>query len=89
MGASALPSLSVTHTNCTDYILSAVSHRFIAQIQHLAELHLQDPVLDLAERQHSSISILDLDLDTIAAAIGFTKQTLVTVAQASDGKRLS
>lgn len=61
-----------------------ISHSFIAQAEHLVELHLQDPILDLGERQYSSIAILDLDLDTIAAAIGFSKQALVTVVQDSE-----
>lgn len=52
---------------------------FIAQAEHLAEVHLRGSVLDLAEREQGYIATLDLDLDTIAAAIGFTKQTLATI----------
>jgi len=53
----------------------------IAQGEHLVELHLQDATLDLAEREQSFIAALDLDFDTIAAAAGFTKQALATVAK--------
>lgn len=59
-------------------------YRFIAQAEHLVELHLVDPILDLAERQSAFVSILDRDLDTIAASIGFTKQTLASVLQDTD-----
>ncbi|KAI5478786.1 dynactin [Pseudohyphozyma bogoriensis] len=54
----------------------------IAQAEHLADLHLQEqPLLDLAEREHSYIGALDLDFDTIAAAAGFTKQALATISR--------
>ncbi|GAA5900012.1 uncharacterized protein JCM6883_006062 [Sporobolomyces salmoneus] len=58
----------------------------IAQSEHLAETHLSglDPTLDLAEREVSCISILDLDYDIIAAAAGFTKQTIATLARDPD-----
>lgn len=55
--------------------------RFIAQAEHLAEMHLQESLLDLAEREHSYISALDLDFDTIAAAAGFTKQALAMISK--------
>jgi dynactin 1 len=55
--------------------------RFIAQAEHLAETHLQQSVLDLAERELSCITALDLDFDTIAAAVGFTKQALATISK--------
>lgn len=54
---------------------------FIAQAEHLAEMHLQESLLDLAEREHSYISALDLDFDTIAAAAGFTKQALAMISK--------
>ena len=57
------------------------SRRFIAQAEHLAELHLQESHLDLAEREQSYIASLDLDFDTIAAAAGFSKQALATIAK--------
>ncbi|KAL8277717.1 hypothetical protein RQP46_009839 [Phenoliferia psychrophenolica] len=53
---------------------------FIAQAKHLAELHLQESHLDLAEREQSYIASLDLDLDTIAAAAGFSKQALAMIS---------
>ncbi|GAA5880816.1 hypothetical protein JCM16303_005127 [Sporobolomyces ruberrimus] len=58
----------------------------IAQSEHLAETHLSDldPALDLAEREVSCISILDLDFDTIAAAAGFTKQTIAAISRDPD-----
>ena len=61
--------------------------RFIAHYEHLAEIHLQGSVLDLAEREQGHVAILDLDLDTIAAAIGFTKQTLATLSTDSGKSR--
>ncbi|GAA5939048.1 hypothetical protein JCM3775_002659 [Rhodotorula graminis] len=59
---------------------------FIAQAEHLAESHLQglDPTLDLAERELASITTLDLDFDTIAAAAGFVKQTIASISRDSD-----
>ncbi|KAK4702285.1 dynactin 1, partial [Phenoliferia sp. Uapishka_3] len=57
---------------------------FIAQAEHLAELHLQESHLDLAEREQSYIASLDLDFDTIAAAAGFSKQALATIAKDPD-----
>ncbi|GAA6009177.1 hypothetical protein JCM11491_005782 [Sporobolomyces phaffii] len=58
----------------------------IAQSEHLAETHLtdSDPTLDLAEREVACIGILDLDFDTIAAAAGFTKQTIATISRDPD-----
>ncbi|GAA5820892.1 hypothetical protein JCM10212_006257 [Sporobolomyces blumeae] len=51
----------------------------IAQSVHLADTHLAsaDPLLDLAEREVSCVETIDLDLDTIAAAAGWTKQLIV------------
>ncbi|GAA5897736.1 hypothetical protein JCM8208_000245 [Rhodotorula glutinis] len=59
---------------------------FIAQAEHLAETHLQglDPTLDLAERELASITTLDLDFDTIAAASGFVKQTIASISRDPD-----
>ena len=62
--------------------------RFIAQAEHLAEIHLEESSLDLVEREISYIAVLDLDFDTIAAAIGFTKQALVTVISAAGSSAL-
>lgn len=62
--------------------------RFIAQAEHLAEIHLEESSLDLVEREISYIAVLDLDFDTIAAAIGFTKQALVTVISAAGSSTL-
>ncbi|GAA5853786.1 hypothetical protein JCM5353_001035, partial [Sporobolomyces roseus] len=55
----------------------------IAQSEHLAETHLvdHDPTLDLVEREVGCINILDLDFDIIAAAAGFTKQTIATISR--------
>ncbi|GAA5851867.1 hypothetical protein JCM8547_000082 [Rhodosporidiobolus lusitaniae] len=62
---------------------------FIAQLAHLAETHLStlSPALDLFEREHGSITSLDLDFDTIAAAAGFTKQLVASVVTAKEGER--
>ncbi|GAA5890444.1 hypothetical protein JCM6882_002923 [Rhodosporidiobolus microsporus] len=59
---------------------------FIAQAEHLAETHLQglDSTLDLAEREVSFVTVLDLDFDTIAAASGFAKQAIATITRDSD-----
>jgi len=62
---------------------SSRRYRFIAQAEHLAETHLQglDPTLDLAERELASVTTLDLDFDTIAAASGFVKQTIAAISR--------
>jgi len=59
------------------------SDSLIAQSEHLAETHLVnlDPTLDLVEREVGCINILDLDFDIIAAAAGFTKQTIATISR--------
>jgi hypothetical protein len=44
-------------------------------------MHLQDPLLDLAEKELAFVAALDLDLDTIAAASGFTKQAVAMLAK--------
>lgn len=73
------------------FVYSTLTHsRFwiaslIAQMEHLAELHLEESLLDLAEREHSYINALDLDFDTIAAATGFTKQALATLTKEYPG----
>lgn len=45
----------------------------------MAETHLEESLLDLAERELAHIAALELDFDTIAASVGFTKQTLATI----------
>lgn len=56
-------------------------HRFIAQAAHLAEMHLGESGLDFGEQQWGVAVSLDLDFDTLVAGIGFTKQTLATLAK--------
>lgn len=53
--------------------------RFIPQMRHLAELYLADTEYDVAELQCGDIQTLDVDLDSILACIGFTKQTIATI----------
>ncbi|KAH9816776.1 dynein associated protein-domain-containing protein [Melampsora americana] len=53
--------------------------RFIPQMRHLAELYLSDTEYDVAELQCGDIQTLDVDLDSILACIGFTKQTIATI----------
>ncbi|ORY88624.1 dynein associated protein-domain-containing protein [Leucosporidium creatinivorum] len=60
---------------------------FIAQSEHLAEVHLQGSVLDLAEREQGYVASVDLDFDTIAAAAGWTKQALATMSRDPDVER--
>ncbi len=57
--------------------------RIIAQIEHLAETVLKDldPMLDLFERESACVGSLDLDLDTIAVAAGFAKQTVAAISR--------
>ncbi|SGY89595.1 BQ5605_C039g11758 [Microbotryum silenes-dioicae] len=56
----------------------------IAQAEHLAETHLTNSVLDLAERELACVTALDLHFDTIAAAVGFAKQTIATLSKDPD-----
>ncbi|KAM0787072.1 hypothetical protein ACM66B_006333 [Microbotryomycetes sp. NB124-2] len=56
----------------------------IAQFEHLAELHLQNTALELAERQWACVSIVDLDFHTIAAATGCAKQSVASLHKESD-----
>jgi dynactin 1 len=58
-------------------------YRFIAQAAHLAEIHLGDSDLDIGEQQLGHILTIDLTLDTLAAGIGFTKQTIATLSKES------
>ncbi|KAG0655268.1 hypothetical protein C6P46_001082 [Rhodotorula mucilaginosa] len=55
----------------------------IAQTEHLAETVLRDldPMLDLFERESACVGSLDLDLDTIAVAAGFAKQTVAAISR--------
>jgi dynactin 1 len=57
--------------------------RIIAQTEHLAETVLRDldPMLDLFERESACVGSLDLDLDTIAVAAGFAKQTVAAISR--------
>ncbi|GAA5884799.1 hypothetical protein JCM3774_006769 [Rhodotorula dairenensis] len=57
-----------------------------SQMEHLVETTLQnlDPMLDLSERESACVSSLELDLDTIAAAAGFTKQLVATISREPD-----
>lgn len=48
-------------------------------MRHLAELYLSDTEYDVAELQCGEIQTLDVDLDSILACIGFTKQTIATI----------
>ncbi|SCV67323.1 BQ2448_5969 [Microbotryum intermedium] len=56
----------------------------IAQAEHLADTHLANSVLDLAERESACVTALDLHFDTIAAAVGFAKQTIATLSKDAD-----
>ncbi|SCZ96495.1 BZ3500_MvSof-1268-A1-R1_Chr8-2g10234 [Microbotryum saponariae] len=56
----------------------------IAQAEHLADTHLANSVLDLAERELACVTALDLHFDTIAAAVGFAKQTIATLSKDPD-----
>lgn len=62
----------------------------IAQAEHLAETTFRDldPLLDLFERESSFVSSLELDLDTIAAAAGFSKQLVATVSREPGESRM-
>lgn len=73
----------LSHNRPPGHLTDSSIDRLIAQSEHLAETHLSDldPALDLAEREVSCISILDLDFDTIAAAAGFTKQTIAAISR--------
>lgn len=57
--------------------------RIVAQTEHLAETVLRDldPMIDLFERESACVSSLDLDLDTIAVAAGFAKQTVAALSR--------
>ncbi|KAH8922303.1 hypothetical protein BT69DRAFT_1282355 [Atractiella rhizophila] len=58
---------------------------FIAQALHLSEVHLSShQELALGERELAQVTIFDLDLDTIASAVGFTKQTLALITKSTD-----
>ncbi|KWU42651.1 hypothetical protein RHOSPDRAFT_20774 [Rhodotorula sp. JG-1b] len=58
----------------------------VAQTEHLAETVLRDldPMIDLFERESACVSSLDLDLDTIAVAAGFAKQTVAALSREPD-----
>jgi dynactin 1 len=44
-------------------------------------MHLGESGLDFGEQQWGVAVSLDLDFDTLVAGIGFTKQTLATLAK--------
>ena len=55
--------------------------RFIAQAAHVAENYLGESGLDLGEQQLGTVAGVDLELDTVIAGVGYTKQALALLSQ--------
>ncbi|WRT67723.1 uncharacterized protein IL334_004695 [Kwoniella shivajii] len=56
----------------------------IAQFDHLSETSFNRPQLDIAEQQLSLTWNFDSDLDNFAAAVGFAKQTILSLTKEDD-----
>lgn len=62
-----------------------LTHSLIAQFDHLASTSFNQPILDAGEKQLGLVEGFDYDLDNFAAAIGYARQAVKTLAE-EDGE---
>lgn len=59
------------------------TYSFTAQFEHLATTAFAKPELDIPEQQLALAYTIDYDLDNFAAAVGFARQAVFTLAHES------
>lgn len=64
-------------------ISADTTYSFTAQFDHLATTAFARPELDIPEQQLALAYTIDYDLDNFAAAVGFARQAVFTLAHES------